>query len=145
MSLDTLIPRDLTTLLYVAIASILSWIGGWIRGRKRESAEIVHLGAQARKTDAEARQIEANTNISLTQAAAQALARAERLQAERDHWQLKAFDLQLEVKDVNARNAALMTQHRMDNVQLEQQMAFIKAKKLKREYIEFTDKPKEID
>lgn len=140
MSLDTLIPRDLATLLYVAVASILGWIGGWIRGRKRESAEIVHLSAQARKTDAEARQIEANTNISL---AAQALARAERLQAERDHWQLKAFDLQLEVKEVNARNAALMTQHRMDNVQLEQQMSFIKAKKLKREYIEFTDKPKE--
>lgn len=143
MSLDTLIPRDLPTLLYVAVATILGWIGGWIRGRKRERAEIIHLGAQARKTEAEARQIDANTNISLTEAAGKALERAERLQTERDHWQLKAFDLQLEVKECHARNAALMTQHKMDNSQLEQQMAFIKAKKLKREYVEFTDKPKD--
>lgn len=143
MSLDTLIPRDLPTLLYVAVATILGWTGGWIRGRKRERAEVVHISAQARKTEAEARQIDANTNISVIEAAAKALERAERLQAERDHWQLKAFDLQLEVKEANARNAALMIQHKMDNAHLERQMAFIKAKKLKSEYIEFTDKPKD--
>ena len=135
MSLDTLIPRDLITLLYVAVASILGWIGGWLKGRKRDRAEIVHLDAQAKKTAAETRQINANTDISLIQAAAQALARAERLQAERDHWEMKAFDLQVEVKELREENGQLTVQARIDNYQIRRQMAFIEARRLKKEYI----------
>lgn len=142
MSLDTLIPRDFTTFLYVAIASILGWAGGWLRGRRRESAEIVHLTAQADKTSAEARQIDANTNLSLIQAAASALARAERLQAERDHWEARAFDLQGELKESREENGQLTVQARLDNYQIRRQMSFIEMKNLKDEYIAL-DKPKE--
>lgn len=142
MSLDTLIPRDLLTLLYAAVAGILGWAGGWIKGRRRESAEIIHLTAQADKTSAEARQIDANTNLSLIQAAASALARAERLQAERDHWEARAFDLQVELKESREENGQLTVQSRLDNYQIRRQISFIEMKNLKDEYIAL-DKPKE--
>lgn len=127
MSLDTLIPRDLTTLLYVALASILGWVGGWIRGRKREGAEIVHLSAQATKTHAEARQINTNTDLSVLQLAAQALARAERLQSERDHWERKACDLVIDLEEEREEKAQLATRYRLKKYSLEKAMGLLGA------------------
>lgn len=127
MSLDTLIPRDLTTLLYVALASILGWIGGWIRGRKREGAEIIHLSAQASKTQAEARQINTSTDMSVLQLAAQALARAERLQSERDHWERKACDLVIDLEEEREEKAQLETRYRLKKYSLEKAMGLLGA------------------
>lgn len=127
MSLDTLIPRDLTTLLYVALASILGWVGGWIRGRKRESAEVVHLSAQAAKTHAEARQIHTSTDMSVLQLAAQALARAERLQSERDHWERKACDLVIDLEEERSDHAQLKTRYQLKKYSLEKAMGLLGA------------------
>lgn len=142
MSLDTLIPRDLTTLLYVAIASILGWIGGWIRGRKKEGAEVLHLSAQADKTSAEARQINVNTDITLIQAAAMALARAERLQAERDHWERKACDMVIDFEELREKHAQLNTRYRLKKYSLEKAMGLLGA-----HHISFSegDDPREND
>lgn len=141
MSLDTLIPRDLTTLLYVALASILGWVGGWIRGRKREGAEIIHLSAQASKTHAEARQINTSTDMSVLQLAAQALARAERLQNERDHWERKACDLVIDVEELREKHAQLTTRYQLKKYSLEKAMGLLGA-----HHISFSegDDPREI-
>ena|SRR5688572_1144316 len=50
-------PLNLTTLLYMALASILAWFGGWLKGRKKEHAET-------RKLDAETRQIHTSSDIA---------------------------------------------------------------------------------
>lgn len=48
MQLDSLIPRDFATFLYVVIASILAWLGGWFTRRRREPIEIEKLRAETR-------------------------------------------------------------------------------------------------
>jgi hypothetical protein len=50
-------PLNLTTILYMALASILAWVGGWLKGRKKEHAET-------RKLDAETRQIHTSSDIA---------------------------------------------------------------------------------
>ncbi len=90
------IPHNLTQLLWLLIASFLGWIGGWLSRRKREPVEIARV-------QAETRQINVSTDVSLIQAATVALAKAERLQDERDHWERRATDLMLDLED--SRNA----------------------------------------
>lgn len=48
MQPDTLIPREHTTLLYVVLASILGWIGGWLTRRKREPVELDKVRAETK-------------------------------------------------------------------------------------------------
>lgn len=55
--IDALIPRDLITLLYVVLASSLGWLGGWLKGRNKDHAEV-------RKIDAETRQIHTSSDIA---------------------------------------------------------------------------------
>lgn len=50
-------PLNLATLLYLAVATSLGWIGGWLARRKREPHEL-------RKLDAETRQIQTSSEIS---------------------------------------------------------------------------------
>lgn len=69
----------------------------WFR-RKREPVEIAKLHA-------ETRQIQVNTDVSLIQAATVAIAKAERLQDERDHWERKATDLMLDLEDARNSNS----------------------------------------
>lgn len=126
MQLDS-IPRDLTTLLYVVIATSLGWVGGWITRRKREPAEIAKLSA-------ETRQIEVNTDVSLIQAATIAITKAERLQDERDHWERKAGSLQRDLDLANIDVASM-------DIQMRKQMHFIELKNMKEEYLKL-DQPK---
>ncbi len=90
------IPHNLTQLFWLLLASFLGWIGGWLSRRKREPVEIARV-------QAETRQINVSTDVSLIQAATVALAKAERLQDERDHWERRATDLMLDLED--SRNA----------------------------------------
>lgn len=128
------IPHSLLQVLSLVLASSLGWVGGWLTRRKREPHEIAKIAA-------ETRQINVSTDVSLIQAATVAIAKAERLQQERDHWEMKAFDLQVELKEVQEENAQLTTQARIDNYQIRRQMAFIEMKGLREEYIAM-DKPK---
>jgi hypothetical protein len=103
MQLDTpTIPHGLLQILGLLLASSLGWVGGWITRRKREPVEIA-------KINAETRQISVNTDVTLIQAATQAIAGAERLKSERDHWERKATDLMLDLEDERQRSAQQAT------------------------------------
>jgi hypothetical protein len=108
MQLDSLaIPHSLLQILGLLLASSLGWVGGWLTRRKREPIEIAKLNA-------ETRQITVNTDVSLIQAATQAIAGAERLKSERDHWERKATDTMLDLEDerrLNAQQATRLTLH----------------------------------
>jgi len=108
MQLDTsTIPHGLMQILGLLLASSLGWVGGWLTRRKREPVEIA-------KINAETRQISINTDVSLIQAATQAIAGAERLRSERDHWERKATDLMLDLEDerrLSAQQATRLTLH----------------------------------
>jgi len=94
-------------ILGLLLASSLGWVGGWLTRRKREPVEIA-------KINAETRQISINTDVSLIQAATQAIAGAERLRSERDHWERKATDLMLDLEDerrLSAQQATRLTLH----------------------------------
>lgn len=101
---NPVIPHGLMQILGLLLASSLGWLGGWITRRKREPVEIAKLTA-------ETRQITVNTDVSLIQAATQAIGKAERLQDERDHWERKSTALQLELDQAG-------TQQRMDELQI---------------------------
>lgn len=126
---------NLTTLVYMVLASSLGWVGGWFTRRKREPHEVAKL-------QAETRQINVGTDVSLIQAATTAITKAERLQQQCDHWELKSFDLEVELKEARAEIGQLTTQSRLDNYQIRRMMAFIEMKNLKDEYVEM-DHPKE--
>lgn len=106
MQESPVIPHSLAQVLYFLLASFIGWTGaelrGWIARRKREPVEIA-------KIHAETRQITVNTDVSLIQAATTAIAKAERLQDERDHWERKATDLMLDLEDERNRNAQQIT------------------------------------
>lgn len=40
---------NLTTLVYMAVASSLAWLGGWLKGRRKDRAEIDKLQAETRQ------------------------------------------------------------------------------------------------
>lgn len=126
---------SLTTLVYMLIASILGWLGHWLKDRKRQPHEIA-------KINAETRQIAINTDVSLIQAATTAITKAERLQQERDHWELKCFDLQGKLTEANRDNGQLSIEVSSMDRQMRKQMAFIEMKNLKDEYLKL-DQPKQ--
>lgn len=132
------IPHTWAQWFWLIVASVLGYAGSalkeWV-SKKRSPAEEL-------KTQAEARQIDAATYLSLIQAANDAITKSCRLQDERDHWEMKSFDLQSELKQVRAENGQLRTQASLDNYQIRKQMAFIETMELKEEYLKL-DKPKE--
>lgn len=129
------IPHSLAQVLWLVLATFVGSVGGWVARRKREPHEVAKLQAETRKINVE-------TDVSLIQAATTAITKAERLQQEREHWELKAFDLEVELKDARADIAQMTTQARLDNYQIRRQMAFIEMKNLKDQYLAL-DHPKE--
>lgn len=128
------IPQNLAQVLWLLLASSLGWIGGWLTRRRREPHEVAKL-------QAETRQINVETDVSLIQAATTAITKAERVQQERDHWELKAFDLQMKLTDANQENGQLRIEVTSMDRQMRKQMAFIVAKDLHDEYVKL-DQPK---
>lgn len=128
------IPHGLLQVLGLVLASFLGWVGGWLTRRKREPHEVAKL-------QAETRQITVNTDVSLIQAATTAITKAERLQQERDHWELKAFDLDVQLKQSQQDNGQLTIEANSMDRQMRKQMAFIRAKGLESEYLKM-DQPK---
>lgn len=113
-------PHTLAQWAWILVASAFGYAASllekWIN-KKRSPAE-------ERKTDAEARQVEVATDLSLMQAASEALTRACRMQDERDHWQRKADSLQRQVELLNIEIESMDSQMR-------RQEGFIKWKGLK--------------
>lgn len=84
-----LLASNLVTAILTVVTTLTAVRFKW----KREPVEIA-------KIHAETRQITVNTDVSLIQAATTAIAKAERLQDERDHWERKATDLMLDLEDL---------------------------------------------
>jgi hypothetical protein len=136
MQLDTsTIPHGLMQILGLVLASSLGWLGGWITRRRREPIEI-------KKIQAETRSIETATDVSLLQAATQAIAGAERLRSERDHWERKATDLMLDLEDERNRNAQQATRLTLHEHQMKRLKGLLDAHEIS--YSEL-DKPRASD
>lgn len=111
-------PLNLATLLYLAVATFLGWIGGWLARRKREPHEL-------RKLDAETRQIQTTSEISPVGITLETLreiqvviqkaeqrreewnAREEQMRGQIIHWRCKAEELDGELIDSRQANGLL--------------------------------------
>lgn len=116
------IPHNLAQVLWFVLASSIGWTGAeirsWLARRKREPVELD-------KVRAETRQINASTDVNLTQVAMEALNKAIRLHDERDHWEQKAVKTERKVSDLQRDLAQAETQERMLNAQIKQMKAAI--------------------
>jgi len=86
MQLDSLIPRDPTTLLYVVIASILAWLGGWFTRRRREPIELDKLKAETKSIHVTTETAEINLGRELMREMRAVIDKAEK---RREEWHLK--------------------------------------------------------
>lgn len=129
-------------LALTGIASLLSGIGidklynTWLN-RQKPAAEVAEITVRSHSTAGDA-VIRMMTRLDNAQAT------IDRLRAERDQWELKSFDLQLELRDSRTVNVQLMTQAKLDNHHMRKQMNFIDMKNLKQEFIDL-DNPKDND
>lgn len=114
------IPRDLSTLLYLAVATSLGWVGGWLARRKREPHEL-------RKLEAETKQIQTSSEISPVGITLETLreiqvviqkaeqrreewnAREEQMRGQIVHWRCKAEELDGELADSRQTNGLMDT------------------------------------
>lgn len=129
------IPHGLLQILGLIVASSLGWLGGWLTRRKREPVEIA-------KIHAETRQITVSTDVTLIQAATSAIAKVERLQDERDHWERKATDLMLDLEDARRLGAQQGTRLNLHEHQMKRLKGLLDAHEIS--YSEI-DKPRASD
>lgn len=134
-------------LALTALASILSGIGidkvynTWLN-RKKPAAEIQVTQATATEITLRSSSAAGDAVIRMMTRLDQAQVTIDRLRDERDEWEMKAFDLQMDLRDSRDVNAQLMEQAKLDNYQLKKQMAFIEMRNLKDQYITL-DQPKD--
>lgn len=116
---------NLTTLVYMAVASSLGWLGGWLRGRHKDRAEVGKL-------QAEARSIHTSSDISLGGITLETFReiqtviqkaedrrtewhqKEEQLRGQITHWRCKAEELDgklIEVREENAQHETRATLH----------------------------------
>lgn len=109
------IPHNLAQVLWLLLASSLGWTGAevrsWLARRKREPVELD-------KVRAETRQINTATDVSLMQAATDALTNALRLRDERDHWERKAGHWEKEAEGLKRDVEQAERQAKLDNLQM---------------------------
>lgn len=133
-------------LALTALASILSGIGidklynTWLN-RKKPSAEIHLTEATATEVTVRARSTAGDAMVRMMDRLDVAQITIDRLRCERNSWELKAFDLQVELRDSRDANGQLMTQAKLDNYHIRKQAAFIESQNLKEKYLQL-DQPK---
>lgn len=134
--LDTLIPRDLITFLYMAIATSLGWLGGWLRGRKKDRAEV-------RKIDAETRQILTTSEVQQTGITLETLReiqqvidkaekrreewhlREEQMRGQIIHWRCRAEELDGDLSDSRQANGLMDTRLKLHEHQVRRLKALL--------------------
>lgn len=145
---ETMNPSPSWSEIALGIIAVLLGGGGiykaydvWLN-RKKPTADL-HI------SEATATEITVRTHLTAAQGVASMMKQLmdaqetiDRLRRERDEMELKAFDLQMELRDSRDANRQLMAQAKLDNHQLGKQMAFIVMKNLKDEYVAL-DVPKE--
>lgn len=129
-------PLNLTTLVYMAVASILAGLGGWLKGRKKDQAEV-------RKTDAETRQIHTTAEISPVGITLETLReiqaviqkaeqrreewhqREEQMRGQIVHWRCKAEELDGELIDSRQANGLMDTRLKLQEHQIKKLKALM--------------------
>lgn len=128
------------------LAGILSGIGidrlynTWLN-RKKPAAELHVTEATATEITIRSHSTAGDAIMRMMTRLDEAQNTIDRLRAERDDWEMKAFDLQVELKDSRTANALLTAQAKLDNHHIRKQAAFIEAQELKEKFLEL-DKPK---
>jgi hypothetical protein len=121
-------------------ATIFKLIDIWLN-RKKPAAEVQVTEATATEITVRSHSTAGDAIIRMMTRLDEAQATIDRLRDQRDEWELKAFDLQVELKDARAEVGQLLAQARLDDHHIRKQSAFIEAKELKEEFIAL-DKPK---
>lgn len=96
MQIDHLIPQTPAQWFGFALATILAGLSGWIARRKREPVELARITA-------ETRQISVSTDVSLMQAATEALSKAIHMQDRCNLLECKIEDLERQVANAEDR------------------------------------------
>src|SRR5690349_22833430 len=123
---------------FITGATIFKLVEIWLN-RKKPAAEL-HV------TQATANEITARSNWTAGDAIMRMMTRLDeaqttidRLRSERDEWEMKAFDLQVELKDSRTANGLLLSQAKLDNYYIRKQAAFIEARSLKDEFLKLDE------
>lgn len=127
---------NLTTLVYMLVASFLGWVGGWFTRRKREPVELD-------KVRAETKQIHTSTDLSFGSVTLETLreiqavidkaearreewhAKEEQLRGQIIHWRCKAEELDGQLIDVRDENAQHETRARLHEHQIKKLKALL--------------------
>lgn len=140
-------PPHWLQLILAAIASLVARDGIvkvyhiWLN-RKKPAAEVHLTDATATEVTIRSHATAGDSVVRMMNRLDTAQVTIDRLRGERDDWQLRAFDLQVELNEMKKQNAQLNTDVGSMDHQMRKQMAFIIAKELKDEYIAM-DQPKE--
>lgn len=129
-------PLNLTTLVYVAVASFLGYVGHWLKERKRQPHEL-------RKLDAETKQIHTTAEISPVGITLETLreiqaviqkaedrraewhAKEEQMRGQIVHWRCKAEELDGQLIDLRDQNAQHETRAQLHEHQIRKLKALL--------------------
>lgn len=127
--MDNLVPRDLITLLYMAVATSLGWIGGWITRRKREPIELEKVRAETRQIHVTTENSQASIGLETLRELQTAIQKAEdrreewqlkeeQLRGQVFHWRCKCEDLDGQLVDSRNANAQYETRSKLHEYQI---------------------------
>jgi len=95
MQFDSLIPRDPTTLLYVVVASILAWLGGWFTRRNREPIELDKVKAETKSIHITAENSQVSTGLETLREIQTVIQKAEQ---RREEWNQREEELRTQIR-----------------------------------------------
>lgn len=113
----------------------------WLN-RRKPAAEVQVTEATATEITIRSQSAAGDAIIRMMGRLDDAQATIDRLRGERDEWEMKAFDLQVELRDSRAANGIMTSQAKLDNYHIRKQAIFIEAHGLKDEFLKL-DEPKD--
>lgn len=123
---------------FVTGATIFKLVDIWLN-RKKPAAEIEVTQATATEITVRSHSTAGDAVIRMMTRLDKAQSTIDRLRSERDEWEMKAFDLQVELKDSRTANALLAAQAKLDNHHIRKQAAFIEARELKADFLKLDE------
>ena len=119
---------------FIAGGTIFKLIDLWLN-RRKPAAEVHVTEASAQEITIRTHSTAGDAVMRMMDRLDQAQSNVDRLRKERDEWELKAFDLQMELRDSRSVNLQLQAQSKLDTYQLHKQMTFIEMRGLKEMYL----------
>lgn len=123
---------------FVTGATIFKLVEVWLN-RKKPAAELHVTEATATEITVRSHSTAGDAIIRMMARLDEAQTTIDRLRSERDEWEMKAFDLQVELKDSRTANGLLMAQAKLDNHYIRKQAAFIESKELKEDFLKLDE------